>query len=90
MKKFTQFFIILLSFLTLGAWNNEAFGQSYHNGTWYSYYDDNTHTMNTQGDWDTGSNIYAPTAGTLNGGELLEKLIQRFWNPQMAEVILTR
>ena len=22
--------------------------------------------MNTQGDWDTGSNIYAPTAGTLN------------------------
>lgn len=66
MKKFTQFFIILLSFLTLGAWNSEVFGQSYHNGTWYSYYDDDTHTMNTGKDWDTGSNIYAPTAGTLN------------------------
>lgn len=26
MKKFTQFFIILLSFLTLGAWNNAAWG----------------------------------------------------------------
>ena len=29
MKKFTQFFIILLSFLTLGAWNNEVFGGTY-------------------------------------------------------------
>ena len=27
MKKFTQFFIILLSFLTLGAWNSEALGE---------------------------------------------------------------
>ena len=26
MKKFTQFFIILLSLLTLGAWNNAAWG----------------------------------------------------------------
>lgn len=29
MKKFTQFFIILLSFLTLGAWNNVAWAECY-------------------------------------------------------------
>ena len=39
--------------------------QSNHNGVWYSLYDDSNHTMNTQGDYST-SNIYAPTAGTLN------------------------
>lgn len=29
MKKFTQFFIILLSFLTFGAWNNAAWAECY-------------------------------------------------------------
>lgn len=35
MKKFTQFFIILLSFLTLGAWNNAAWGQLYGKAVGY-------------------------------------------------------
>ena len=39
--------------------------QTYHNGTWYSLYDDSEHTMNTQGDYSTGG-IFAPTAGVLN------------------------
>ena len=39
--------------------------QTYHNGTWYSLYDDSEHTMNTQGDYSTGG-IFAPTAGKLN------------------------
>jgi len=39
--------------------------QTYKNGVWYSLYDDETHTMNTQGDYETGG-VFAPTAGTLN------------------------
>ena len=35
MKKFTQFFIILLSLLTLGAWNNAAWGQLYGKAVGY-------------------------------------------------------
>ena len=39
--------------------------QTYKNGTWYSLYDDSEHTMNTQGDYETGG-VFAPTAGKLN------------------------
>ena len=39
--------------------------QTYHDGVWYSLYDDATHTMNTQGDYETGG-VFAPTTGTLN------------------------
>ena len=39
--------------------------QTYHDGVWYSIYDDATHTMNTQGDYETGG-VFAPTTGTLN------------------------
>lgn len=39
--------------------------QTYHGGVWYSIYDDATHTMNTQGDYETGG-VFAPTTGTLN------------------------
>lgn len=39
--------------------------QTYHDGVWYSLYDDATHTMNTQGDY-TQSGIFAPTTGRLN------------------------
>jgi hypothetical protein len=39
--------------------------QTYRNGTWYAFYDDAEHAMNTQGDYDTGG-IFAPTNGTLN------------------------
>lgn len=39
--------------------------QTYNNGVWYALYDDGEHTMNTQGDYETG-NIFAPTDGTLN------------------------
>ena len=46
-KKFTQFFIILLSFLTLGAWNSVAWGQTYNNGTWYSLYNSSGVSTNT-------------------------------------------
>lgn len=64
MKKITLFFIILLSFLTFGAWNNAAWGQSYHNGTWYSLY---TNDYSTTTAWTTTENptVYAPTTGTM-------------------------
>ena len=39
--------------------------QTYHNGVWYSIYDDTEHTMNTQGDY-TAEGVFAPTAGTLH------------------------
>ena len=39
--------------------------QTYKNGTWFSLLDETEHTMNTQGDYETGA-IFAPTAGTLN------------------------
>lgn len=39
--------------------------QTYHDGVWYSLYNDATHTMNTQGDYETGG-VFAPTTGTLN------------------------
>ena len=39
--------------------------QTYKNGVWYSLYDETEHTMNTQGDYDTGD-VFAPTTGTLN------------------------
>lgn len=42
-----------------------AYAQTYQNGTWYSLYDESEHTMNTQGDYETGE-VFAPTAGTLN------------------------
>ena len=39
--------------------------QTYRDGVWYSIYDTETHTMNTQGDYATGG-IFAPTGGQLN------------------------
>ena len=44
----------------LGVW-----AQTNNGGVWYSLYDDSEHTMNTQGDYETGG-VFAPTAGTLN------------------------
>ena len=38
--------------------------QTYKEGVWYSIYDAGTHSMNTQGDYET-SNIFAPTSGEL-------------------------
>ncbi len=55
---------LLLTFLPLAAALCIS-AQTYKNGTWYSLYDDGTHTMNTQGDY-TQSGIFAPTAGRLN------------------------
>lgn len=57
MKKIFIFIISLLSAV--------GYAQTYKNGTWYSLYDESEHTMNTQGDYETG-NVFAPTAGTLN------------------------
>ena len=39
--------------------------QTLHNGVWYSLYDEESHTMNTQGDYETG-NVFAPTKGTMH------------------------
>ncbi len=58
MKRFLLLVLPLTAALYVSA-------QTYHNGTWYSYYDDNTHTMNTQGDYEHGG-VFAPTAGKLN------------------------
>ena len=69
-KKITLFLIILLSFLTLGAWNSEVLGQSYHNGTWYSLYDAteyNADTWKTSGESiHTYSNAFIPNDGTFS------------------------
>lgn len=55
---------ILLTILpVLAAFTLQA--QTLHDNTWYSIYDDATHTMNTQGDYETGG-VFAPTADTLN------------------------
>jgi hypothetical protein len=43
----------------------DAYAQTYRDGTWYSLYDESEHTMNTQGDYETGD-VFAPTQGTLN------------------------
>lgn len=67
MKKNTLFFIILLSFLTLGAWNNEVLGQSYHNGTWYSLYESGeVYAKNTETSKKTTYDVFAPTTGALS------------------------
>jgi len=58
MKRLLLSCFALLVVVTLSA-------QSYHNGVWYSLYDDELHTMNTQGDYAAGG-VFAPTAGTLN------------------------
>ena len=58
MRKIYAFLVLCLTTLAVSA-------QTYHNGTWYSYYDDAEHVMNTQGDYATGG-IFAPTAGVLN------------------------
>ena len=58
MKRFLLLVLPLTAALYVSAQTN-------HNGTWYSYYDDNTHTMNTQGDYEHGD-VFAPTTGTLN------------------------
>ena len=58
MKRFLLLVLPLIAALYVSAQTN-------HNGTWYSYYDDNTHTMNTQGDYEHGD-VFAPTTGTLN------------------------
>ena len=50
----------LLLSVGLGVW-----AQTNNGGVWYSLYDDSEHTMNTQGDYETGG-VFAPTAGTLN------------------------
>ena len=38
--------------------------QTYRDGVWYALWDDEEHTMNTQGDYETGD-IFAPTTGEL-------------------------
>lgn len=68
-KKITLFFIILLSFLTLGAWNNDVWGQTSNNGTWYSLYDAGTYdayiaTTLSSPDIKEYS-IYPPSTGTF-------------------------
>ena len=55
--------IYLLSMLCLLSLSLCA--QTYNNGTWYSIYDVSEHTMNTQGDYETGT-VFAPAAGQLN------------------------
>ena len=55
--------IYLLSMLCLLSLSLSA--QTYKNGTWYSIYDVSEHTMNTQGDYETGT-VFAPAAGQLN------------------------
>ena len=55
--------VYLLSMLCLLSLSLSA--QTYKNGTWYSIYDVSEHTMNTQGDYETGT-VFAPAAGQLN------------------------
>lgn len=57
-KRFIAIILPLLASMCVSA-------QTYKNGTWYSYYSDDTHTMNTQGDYKHGG-VFAPTAGRLN------------------------
>ena len=58
--------LCLLLMLIVGGWNNEALGQSYHNGIWYSYYDDTqSHEMSTTADYSISTGIFAPTNGKL-------------------------
>ncbi|MBQ7996438.1 MAG: hypothetical protein IJ249_02080 [Paludibacteraceae bacterium] len=57
-KRFIAIILPLLASMCVSA-------QTYKNGTWYSYYSDDTHTMNTQGDYEHGG-VFAPTAGKLN------------------------
>ncbi len=55
----------IYAFLFCAVMTISLSAQTYHNGTWYAYYDDTEHTMDTQGDYETGG-IFAPTAGKLN------------------------
>ncbi len=62
MKKITQFFIILLSFLTLGAWNTIVLGQKYVGTTWYSATPSNF-TIKTIGDKEF--DVFPPSTGSI-------------------------
>lgn len=55
----------IVGFIFLCVLAMTATAQTYNNGVWYSLFDETAHTMNTQGDYETG-NVFAPTAGTLN------------------------
>ena len=58
--------ILFRCLFLLCAWTAScAYAQTYRNGTWYALYDETEHTMNTQGDYETGG-IFAPAGGTLN------------------------
>ena len=59
MKRIIVYTMLLCGAMTLSA-------QTYKDGVWYSLYDEEEHTMNTQGDYKTGAgDVFAPTAGTL-------------------------
>ena len=58
MKKIYAFLFCAAISLSLAA-------QSYHNGTWFSYYDTDTHKMNTISNFSVG-NFFTPTAGQVS------------------------
>ncbi len=60
----TKLSALLLAFLLSPFVIQFTVAQTYSNGVWYSLYDTQEHTMNTQGDYET--TVFAPTAGKLN------------------------
>ncbi len=57
MKKIYAFLVLCFMTLSVSA-------QTYHNGTWYSYYDTETHKMNTISNFSVGG-FFTPTAGQV-------------------------
>ena len=78
----------IFAFLCLSLLTVTVSAQTYHNGTWYSIYDDTEHVMNTQGDY-AADGVFAPTAGQLNvhwGYEWIDWLgVARKINTQVLE-----
>lgn len=58
MKKIYAFLVLCFMTLSISA-------QTYHNGTWYSYYDTETHKMNTISNFSVGG-FFTPTAGQVS------------------------
>ena len=64
MKTKLSVILLLLPFSSFLFHLSSVQAQTYSNGVWYSLYNTQEHTMNTQGDYET--TVFAPTAGKLN------------------------
>ncbi len=64
---------LILSLFTLGAFSNLAWGQSYHDGEWYSLWDTNEYSKTTAlgGEIHTYSDIFIPHTGNFTIGSKL-------------------